>query len=417
MPPLPQDTEQLKFVIVGHVDHGKSTLIGRLLYDTHSLPASKMEEIRKASEDLGYDVEFSYVMDHLEEERSNRITIDTARIWFRREDREYVIIDAPGHREFLRNMITGASYADAAVFLLDAAEGIREQSRRHAYVLGMLGIRQIIVLVNKMDLVGWSKARYDELCADLGRLFEALKLRPLMMIPVSAKLGDNIASSGGNLPWYDGPTVLASLGQLKAKSAPDAQPLRLPLQDRYTVEGRDILVGQVAAGRVSAGQDVACVPSGLRARVETVEMFGQSRRDAQAGESVGLTLSGDGQAGRGQVVCPADAPASCGTRIEASVFWLSERPFSIDQKLRLRLATQQVACTVERIERLTDSSTLELLAENAQSMSAAQVGHVVLRCERPVAAEPFKKTPELGRFVLMRGHDAEAGGIVFAVGA
>jgi len=403
---------QLKFVIVGHVDHGKSTLVGRLLYDTESLPPSKLEEIRKASEELGYEVELSYVIDHLEEERSRRITIDTAQTWFKTPEREYVIIDAPGHREFIRNMVTGASQADAAVFIVDAQEGIREQTRRHAYVLGMLGIQQVLVLMNKMDLVNWQKARFDELNEELSGFFASIGIRALGSIPVSAKLGDNVARPSKNMPWYTGPTLLDSLARLQLTARPDNLPLRFPVQDRYTIDGRAIIVGRIEAGKVRAGQEVVFVPSGQKARVATVEMFLRDRTEAEAGESIGLTLEGDPAIERGQVACPVDAPATVGSRLSASIFWLSDTPFRSGETLRLRCATQQVGCSIERIERLTDSSTLELIAENAQSISATQVGHVILRTDRPIAAEPFAAMPSLGRFVLMRGHDVEAGGIV-----
>ncbi|MCK4275137.1 MAG: GTP-binding protein [Phycisphaerae bacterium] len=405
-------TRQLKFVIVGHVDHGKSTLIGRLLYDTDSLPPSKMEEIRTASAELGHDVEFSYVMDNLQEERSQRVTIDTAQIQFRTPQSEYVIIDAPGHRQFIRNMVTGASEAEAAVFIVDAEEGVREQTRRHAYVLAMLGIEQVIVVINKMDLVGWSQERFQQVSGELTSFLGQLGITPLLVIPASAKLGDNVAKPSTNMPWCTGAILIDSLAQLRRRGGPQQLPLRLPIQDRYELDGKKILLGRIDTGTIRTGQEVLFLPSGVKAEVASIEVFLQDRTSAEADESIGVTLRGDEPIGRGEVACPTDAPAAVSGRFRASVFWLSNDAFRMGEQLKLRCATQQVPCTIERIERLTDSSTLELIAQDARQMAATQVGHVVIRTERPIAVEPFAQTPELGRFVLTRGHDAAAGGII-----
>lgn len=405
-------TRQLKFVIVGHVDHGKSTLIGRLLYDTDSLPPSKMEEIRAACAELGHDVEFSYVMDNLEEERSQRITIDTAQIQFRTPQCEYVIIDAPGHRQFIRNMVTGASEAEAAVFIVDAEEGVREQTRRHAYVLAMLGIEQVIAVINKMDLVGWSQDRFQQVSGELTSFLGQLGITPLLVMPASAKLGDNVAKPSTNMPWYTGAILIDSLAQLRRRSRPDQLPLRLPIQDRYELDGKKILLGRIDTGTIRTGQEVLFLPSAVTAQVASIEVFLQDRTSAEAGESIGVTLRGDEPIGRGQVACPTDAPAGVSDRFRANVFWLSNDAFRMGDPLKLRCATQQVPCTIERIEQLIDSSTLELIAQDARQMAATQVGHVIIRTERPIAVEPFALTPQLGRFVLTRGHDAAAGGII-----
>ncbi len=403
---------QVRFVIVGHVDHGKSTLIGRLLYDTGSLPASKIEEIEKASKELGREVEFAYVMDHLEEERRRNITIDTTQIFFKTADAEYVIIDAPGHREFMRNMITGASQADAAVIMLDIKEGIREQTRRHAYVLSMLGIDQVILMINKMDLVGWDQAAYRQATADLGAWFRSVGIEPLFAVPVSAKLGDNLVHRSTNMTWYDGPTLLEALRVLKRRREAGDQ-LRLPVQDVYSIDGKSILVGRVESGALREGQEIRLMPADVRTRVRSVEAWGQQKNSAQAGESTGFTIDAPIKGvERGAVACPADAPAPATDRFVATVFWLAEKPFGIEEPIFFRCATQEVAARVETIENLMDSSTLELIAEKAQRMEPTHVARVTLRTERPVVVEPFKLTPELGRFVLMRSNDAEAGGII-----
>ncbi len=406
------DTPPLKLAITGHVDHGKSTLIGRLLYDTASLPPSKMDEVRRESAARGGGVEFAFVMDHLEEERRRNVTIDTAQIFFTCAGREYVIIDTPGHREFMRNMVTGASQADAAVFILDAAEGLREQTRRHAWVLGMLGISEVVLLINKMDLAGWSRDRYDELSAEMREFFDGIGIAPRFVVPASAREGDNIAARSARAPWYDGPTLLEALGQLTAPQADEQLPLRLPVQDVYHIDGKTILVGRVEVGAVRAGQDVVFVPSGTRTRIATIEEFGGQADSAEAGKSIGFTVETDEAIARGEVACPPDAPADVSDRIATTVFWLADRPLQIDEPLKFRCATQEAPCKVAEIRDLTDSSTLEVLAAQATAMQHTQVAHVILAIDRPVACEPFARTPPLGRFVLSRGVDSEAGGVV-----
>src|SRR2546425_11087470 len=203
--------EQLKIVIVGHVDHGKSTFVGRLFHDTGSLPEGKLDQLREIAERRGMQFEWAFLMDGLQAERDQNITIDTAQIWFRTPKRQYVIIDAPGHKEFLKNMITGAANAEAALLLIDAHEGVQENSRRHGYLLNLLGIRQIAVLVNKMDLENYSQARFDQIEQEYRAYLKQIGVEPKIFIPIAAKHGDNIASRGPNTPWWQGPTVVETL--------------------------------------------------------------------------------------------------------------------------------------------------------------------------------------------------------------
>ena len=234
------DKQHMNIVVAGHVDHGKSTVIGRLLADTHSLPDGKIEQIREMCRRNSKPFEYAFLLDALKDERSQGITIDTARCFFETEKRKYIIIDAPGHIEFLKNMITGASRAQAALLVIDAAEGICENSRRHCYMLEMLGITQIAVLVNKIDLIGYDRARYDQICRDFTEFLAKIGIQPAAYIPVSAMDGDNIASRSTHTPWYDGPTVLEMLDRFVGGTHNDALPLRIPVQDVYKfTEGGD----------------------------------------------------------------------------------------------------------------------------------------------------------------------------------
>src|SRR5262245_33098963 len=222
-------TEQLKIVIVGHVDHGKSTFVGRLFHDTGSLPEGKLEQLQAVALRRGVPFEWANLMDALQSERDQNITIDTAQIWFQTKKRQYVIIDAPGHKEFLKNMVTGAANAEAALLLIDAHEGVQENSRRHGYLLNLLGIRQIAVLVNKMDLENYSQERFQQIEAEYRQWLGTIGVEPQRFIPIAAKHGDNIAALSGNMPWWHGPTVLEVLDQFRTSELPKDQPLRLPI--------------------------------------------------------------------------------------------------------------------------------------------------------------------------------------------
>src|ERR1051326_1210201 len=238
-------TEQLKIVIVGHVDHGKSTFVGRLFHDTGSLPEGKLEQLQHIAERRGVPFEWANLMDALQSERDQNITIDTAQIWFHTRKRQYVIIDAPGHKEFLKNMVTGAANAEAALLLIDAAEGVQEQSRRHGYLLNLLGIRQIAVLVNKMDLQGYSQDRFNQIEAEFRRFLKSIGVEPRIFVPIAAKHGDNIASRSTNMPWWSGPTVVETLDEFKVAELPKDQPLRFTIQDVYRFDERRILAGRI----------------------------------------------------------------------------------------------------------------------------------------------------------------------------
>ncbi len=235
--------QALKFVIVGHVDHGKSTLIGRLLYDTGSVSPDRLEDIKKTSKEQGKEIEFAYLLDHLEEERQQGITIDTTQAFFKSQKRRYVIIDAPGHVEFVKNMITGASQAEAGVLIVDAKEGIREQTKRHAYILSMLGLKNVMVVFNKMDLVGFKEEAFNVLMKDTKDIMDSINISVKLYIPISAIKGDNVAQRSKNTKWYKGPTILESLDLLEGKVFQQKKSLIFPIQDVYKIESKRIAVG------------------------------------------------------------------------------------------------------------------------------------------------------------------------------
>ena len=407
------EKEHLKFAIVGHVDHGKSTLIGRLFYDTGSLPEGKIEEIKKICDELGKDIEFGFIMDHLQEEREQGITIDTAQTFFKTDKRHYVIIDAPGHKEFTKNMITGASQAEAALLIVDADEGVQEQTKRHANILSMLNLQQVIVVMNKMDLVDYKEKRFEEVKKNLIEFLDSINIKPSYIIPISAKQGDNIANKSENMSWYTGKTVLEALDTFTPKVSPVEKPLRYPIQDVYKFDEKRVLAGRVEAGVLKKGSKLLFLPSNKESSITTIEDMNGELEKAEAGKSTGITIEHPLFVERGEVACdPENDKPTVTTRFKGKVFWMSKLPFNKSEKITLKCATQEVECIVEKIEKKLDSSTLAVLEEDASGLNEWEVGEMVFKTDAPVVIEGFDETPELGRFVLVKGEDVCAGGIV-----
>ncbi|MHC4364351.1 MAG: sulfate adenylyltransferase subunit 1 [Planctomycetota bacterium] len=404
----------LSFVIVGHVDHGKSTLIGRLLYDTDSLPPDKIEEIKKASVEQGKQTEFAYLLDHLEEERKQGVTIDTTQVFFKTDKRRYVIIDAPGHVEFVKNMITGASQAEAAVLIIDVAEGVKEQTRRHSYMLSLLGLHQAVVVLNKMDLVDFSEDRFTAVKQDVHNWLKSINIEPTLHIPISAILGENIASKSEKMPWYTGPTFLESLDTLQNKQPPEDKSLLFPVQDVYKIEDKRINVGRVEAGRMKTGVEIKILPDGQTTRVNSIEKFLEETDTAVASESIGMTTADSVFLDRGNIVCLPETVPAVTDEIPANIFWMSKRNFTAGEKLTIRCATQETSCKIQSINKRINSSTLEVIAENADIIQNLDVAEVVIKTKKPVAIKDFNDVQELGRFVLVRDENICAGGIITA---
>ncbi len=411
------EAESLAFVMVGHIDHGKSTLIGRLLHDTDSLPEGKMEEIEEAARAEGRDVEFGYIVDHLREERERGITIDTAQTFFssKTSGRDYVIIDAPGHKEFIKNMITGASQAEAVVLVCGVFEGVQEQTKRHAYVVKLLGLDQVMVAYNKMDQVGYDQARFLEVKKDMGEFLGRLGVQPTLEVPISAKCGDNVALRSENMPWYDGPTAVEGLDLFRKIPSPTEKPLRFPVQDVYEVDGERVAAGRVESGVLTRGQALRFLPGDQLLRVREIVQYGRDGVErAEAGECIGLVFDqADEVPPRGRVGYPEGEAANMTDRFRGTVFWLSPAPLEGEGAgLTFKCSTQEQPCRVAAIRERIDSGSLEHLPADAGRLEETEVGELVLATDGPVVLESFYDVQELGRFVLLRGRHVVAGGIV-----
>jgi bifunctional enzyme CysN/CysC len=403
---------KLKIVIVGHVDHGKSTLVGRLFHDTGSLPEGKLETIKAVCERRGMPFEWAFLMDTLQAERDQGVTIDTAQIQFRTKARDYVIIDAPGHKEFLKNMITGAASSEAALLLIDAAEGVREQSRRHGYLLHLLGVDQVAVLINKMDLVGYSAERFGDVAEEYREYLTGLGVTPTGFIPISARAGDGIAARSKAMRWYQGPTVLDALDQFVPGTPPVELPLRLPVQDVYKFDQRRILVGRIASGRLAVGDELVFSPSNKTAKVKSIEGWSvpELPSEAIAGESVGITLEDQIFVERGELASHRERPPIESNVFRARVFWLGHAPLEPGNRYTLKLNTSETDVTVQSIESVIDTG--DLSARPAALLERNGVAEVVLRGRGLLALDEHRANPLTGRFVLVEDHVPVGGGII-----
>lgn len=403
----------LNIVIVGHVDHGKSTMVGRLMHDTDSLPDGKYDAVARVCEETGKEFEFAFLLDALEEERDQGITIDTAQTRFHTDKRSYVIIDAPGHKEFLKNMVTGAASAEAALLLIDAEEGVQEQSRRHGYLLHLLGIRQVTVVVNKLDLVDYSQEVFERVRAEYLAFLRELGVTAQFVIPVSAREGDNIARPSENMPWYDGPTVLDALDLFEEHASREESPLRMPVQDVYKFDKRRIIAGRVESGTISEGDTIIFSPSGHQGIVKSIERWQSSRNGAaSAGESVGITLEEQVFVERGDVIShPANLPKKSSI-VQGNLFWLGDRHLTVGQKYVIKLATQEVECRVSTISGVINTATLAKVGEVAGEVAKNEVATVVFDLKRDVAFDAASEIVETGRFVIVDGFDVAGGGII-----
>lgn len=412
---MDRTSEQLRVVIVGHVDHGKSTLVGRLFFETGSLPEGKLEQLQGVAQRRGVPFEWANLMDALQAERDQNITIDTAQIWFRTVRRQYVLIDAPGHKEFLKNMVTGASSAEAALVLIDANEGVQEQSKRHGYLLSLLGVKQLAVLVNKMDLVGYDEARFQSVASDYLTFLQGLGVTPSTVIPVSARCGDNLAQRSDNMPWWEGSTVVEVLDNFTPAPPVVDKPLRFVVQDVYRFDQRRIIAGRVESGRLRVGDRLLFSPGNKISAVRTIEVWNApTPSEAVAGESVGITLAEQVFVERGAVASVEKEPPFELPCFKARMFWLGRSPFLRGRSYKLKLATQELECEIDQIARVVDASTLERVqdGEIRGRVARHEVAELHLRTKRPLVFDVHSQIPVTGRFVLVDHYDVAGGGIV-----
>ena len=397
----------LNLAVIGHIDHGKSTLVGRLLFETGAVPPHIIEKYKEEAKAKGKEsFVFAWVMDSLKEERDRGITIDVAHQRFDTAKYYFTIVDCPGHRDFVKNMITGASQADAAILVCAAKEGVQSQTKEHVFLARTLGITQLIIALNKMDEINYDKARYDAVKADLGNLLKMVGYKPdeLNFIPTSAFKGDNLAKPSENTKWYTGPTLLAALDMLKVPEKPVNLPLRIPVQDSYTISGiGTVPVGRVETGKMKPGDKVIFMPAKAVGEVKSIEMHHQEIKEALPGDNIGWNVRGVDKKDirRGDVCGHTDKPPVVAEEFTAQIVVL-QHPSAVASGYTpvIHCHTAQVAGTITAILKKLDPKSGQVTAENPDFIKAGDAAVVTIKPTKPMCIEKVKEIPQLGRFAI-----------------
>jgi bifunctional enzyme CysN/CysC len=412
-----QGRPRMDIVIVGHVDHGKSTVIGRLLADTGSLPDGKLEAIRAFCAANSRPFEYAFLLDALKDEQAQGITIDTARTFFKSGNRDYVIIDAPGHIEFLKNMVTGAARAEAAVLVIDAKEGIQENSKRHGYLLAMLGIRQIVVVVNKMDLVDYSRQAFEDIRDEYVAFLARIGATPRFFVPIAAFPGENMVKPSEKMPWYKGPDLLSAVDAFEKAPPKTGQPMRMPVQDvyKFTASGDDrrIVAGRVESGTLRVGDEVVFLPSGKKSKVRGIEGFNApSRNEIHAGWSAGVTLETQVYLGRGELMAKVgEQLPEVSNRIRVNIFWMGKAALRMGRDYFLKLGSAKVPVRLHHINYLIDASESGR-DHDPDRVERHDVADCILQLRKPIAFDLTSAIEATGRFVIVDQYEIAGGGII-----
>ncbi len=397
----------MNLAVIGHIDHGKSTLVGRLLYDTGTIPAHIVEKYKKEAEEIGKgSFAFAWVMDTLKEERERGITIDIAHKRFDTDKFYFTVVDCPGHRDFVKNMITGASQADAAILTVAANDSVMAQTKEHIFLSKTLGINQLVIAINKMDMVKYDEGRYKEVVEDVSKILQMVGFKPseIPFIPTSALEGDNIKESSANTPWYKGPSILEALNKLQAPEIPTGLPLRVPIQDAYTISGiGTVPVGRVETGTMKPGDAVIFEPGHHTGEVKSIEMHHEEVPLAQPGDNIGFNVRGlsKGEVRRGDVCGEAKNPPTVADEFTAQIVVL-QHPSAITAGYTpvFHCHTAQTACTLLSLDKKLDPRTGEAKEENPTFIKAGDAAIVTIKPTKPLVIENIKEIPQLGRFAI-----------------
>ena len=393
-------------VIVGHVDHGKSTLIGRLLYDSETILEDRLAEMQKLIEEYKKRFEFAYFLDSFEEELKEERTIDTTRVLFKGRN-YYTIVDVPGHKEFIKNMLTGASHAQVAVLVVSAPDGVQEQTRRHTFLIRMLGIKNILVAINKMDAVDYSEGVFKRVRDETTVLLSSLGYSEAGFIPISAMEGDNVYSSSARMQWYGGPTVIQALDGIELEEMGE-RPLRFAVQGVYRLDSERVTVGRVESGTMRVGDELVFQPSGAEGRVEKIRVFPGEVDVALSGDSIGIVT--DCQTERGSVGGHRQSPPTPVDSFLGEVVLL-EGILKPGDEFEIKCGTKRAGCLVKEIRERIDSETGEVLEKNSQEIGESEAATILFKTE-PLVVEKFSEMPELGRFILARGGKNIGAGVI-----
>jgi len=406
MDPIFQENP-ITIVIVGHVDHGKSTFIGRFLFDTGNLTPDKIADLKETSQKLGQKIEFAHVMDQFREEREQSITIDTSQTFFKLKDQRYIIVDAPGHKEYLKNMITGATQAKNAFLLLDITEGIREQTDKHLQILKLLGLKKLVVLVNKLDKINYNQDKFKEIEEKIRHLLTQRNIDAEFVIPISAYEGDNVCQDSKKMDWYKGPTVLKYIMDIKSVSenGQDDEDLRFPVQLMHEVQDEWMALGRIESGQVTPGILVRAFPSGEEFKIKKVLKYEEKIKKASQGESVSLVIEGSPKMQRGTIICGGkNVPFKTG-KIKSHVFWAAQSDLKLNDEVRAECRTQKALFKVESIRD-------ELSNEKLDHLSSGDIGFIELSTKDPILLQSKGANDPFSRVVFHRDNEVAGCGII-----
>ncbi|MGL4849803.1 MAG: sulfate adenylyltransferase subunit 1 [Clostridium sp.] len=409
------EREEMSIVVVGHVDHGKSTLIGRLLYDTKSLLDGEVERVLKLSKERGKAFEYAYLLDAFEEEQTQGITIDTTRIRFKTKKRDYIIIDAPGHKEFLKNMISGASNAEAALLLIDGNEGVKEQSKRHGYILSLLGIKKVIVIINKMDLIKYSEEEFNRIKDEYSIFLKEIGVFPIDYVPISAFEGENLIRNSDKMKWNKGHSVVEQIDLLVKEEGLNSKPLRMPIQDVYKFDNRRIISGRIESGTLQVGDKIKIYPSNKETVIKSIEVWPEESKKklkARALESIGIIVEDEFYFKRGDIIAHSSNSPKESKIVHASIFWMGKEPLIENKEYKLKITTNEVMCEVIEIKKVVNSATLE----GGKILEKNSVGEIIIKTKEEISFDLFEKIEATGRFVIVDGFDIVGGGIITGEG-
>ncbi len=411
-----ENRQDIQIVVVGHVDHGKSTVIGRLLADMGYLPQGKLEQIREKCRKTAKPFEYAFLIDALKDEQAQGVTIDSARCFFRTSKRNYIIIDAPGHTEFIKNMVTGASRAEAAVIVIDANEGIKDNSKRHGIYLSLLGINQVCVLVNKMDLVDYSEDRFYEIVKAYSDFLETVNIVPQCFIPTSGFNGDNIVSHSLNMNWYGGNTFFETLEAFTTNPEQNSSPFRMPIQDvyKFTEDGdqRRIVAGTVESGSLSVGDEIVFYPSEKKNKVKTIESFNaEPKYMISAGYASGFTLENQIYIKKGELAVKAsEVKPLVGKHLRVTLFCLGKNPLKIGDSYLLKIGETKTGVKIEKI--ISIMGVADTLSNSATQIDRYEIAECILALDHIIAFDTSETYPSAGRFVIVDEYDIAGGGII-----
>tara|TARA_Y100000034_G_scaffold44576_1_gene54724 strand:- start:15375 stop:16655 length:1281 start_codon:yes stop_codon:yes gene_type:complete len=412
----------MNLVFIGHVDHGKSTTVGRLLFDSGNVPEQEMRKLKEKAEELGKGgFEFAFVMDNLKEERERGVTIDLAYKKFETPKFYFSVIDAPGHKDFIKNMITGTSQADAGVVVVAANDGVMAQTKEHIFLARTLGVNQLIIAVNKMDMVKYDQAKFEEVKKGIVALLQTVgyKIEDIAFIPIASLVGDNVAKKSENMAWYTGKTLLEQLDELVQPEKPTNLPLRLPIQDVYNITGIGVVpVGRIETGVMKIGDKVIAMPGregkGVVGEVKTIEMHHEQIQQAEPGDNIGFSVRGFGKKdlARGDVLGHESKPPMVATEFTAQMVVLNHPSvITVGYTPVFHIHTAQVACRVVAIEKKLNPATGEVLAENPDFIKNGDAAIVKLKPVQPVVIEKQKEIPQLSRFAIRDSGTTVAAGM------